>query len=260
MAFVFYFIVILVSVGSVIFAVDLASSPLPSTPNVPIGRVAQAPAPTQIKPASTEAQRAADDRALSPIYPAAPRVRHVDLAQPATSGASPQQASGGAWLPPAPPQQQAETSTQQPQQQAAAPALAANDEAKTAMAAPAANTTPPPAATQSVALCNIAACSAAYRSFRASDCTYQPFNGPRRACTATGGTFAASARPPRRRYQGVARRAADQHEIDEVTRIVRKMTRGERGDIAVQDSQGRIIIVRPGSANAYSPYDDYEGN
>jgi hypothetical protein len=88
MAFVFYFIVVLVSVGSVIFAVDLASSPLPSTPNVPIGRLAQAPAPTQIKPQSIEAQRAADNRALSPIYPAAPRVRHVDLAQPATSGAA----------------------------------------------------------------------------------------------------------------------------------------------------------------------------
>jgi hypothetical protein len=31
--------------------------------------------------------------------------------------------------------------------------------------------------------CNIDACAAAYRSFTASDCTYQPFDGPRRLCT-----------------------------------------------------------------------------
>jgi hypothetical protein len=31
--------------------------------------------------------------------------------------------------------------------------------------------------------CNYQACSYAYRSFRASDCTYQPYHGPRRYCT-----------------------------------------------------------------------------
>lgn len=30
--------------------------------------------------------------------------------------------------------------------------------------------------------CNVPACSATYRSFRAWDCTYQPFYGPRRYC------------------------------------------------------------------------------
>ena len=32
-------------------------------------------------------------------------------------------------------------------------------------------------------LCDVRACSAAYRSFDASDCTYQPWEGPRRLCT-----------------------------------------------------------------------------
>lgn len=32
------------------------------------------------------------------------------------------------------------------------------------------------------ASCNISACSSAYLSFKASDCTYQPFDGPRRLC------------------------------------------------------------------------------
>lgn len=35
---------------------------------------------------------------------------------------------------------------------------------------------PPPAG------CNVAACTRAYRSFRASDCTFQPYSGPRRLC------------------------------------------------------------------------------
>lgn len=31
--------------------------------------------------------------------------------------------------------------------------------------------------------CNVQACEAAYQSFRASDCTYQPYDGPRRLCS-----------------------------------------------------------------------------
>jgi hypothetical protein len=30
--------------------------------------------------------------------------------------------------------------------------------------------------------CDVQACGSAYKSFRASDCTYQPFDGPRRVC------------------------------------------------------------------------------
>jgi hypothetical protein len=33
------------------------------------------------------------------------------------------------------------------------------------------------------AACDVAACAAAYRSFTASDCTYQPLDGPRKLCT-----------------------------------------------------------------------------
>jgi hypothetical protein len=36
--------------------------------------------------------------------------------------------------------------------------------------------------TAEVAQCDYAACSRSYRSFRASDCTYQPYRGPRRLC------------------------------------------------------------------------------
>lgn len=31
--------------------------------------------------------------------------------------------------------------------------------------------------------CDVQACASAYKSFRASDCTYQPYDGPRRVCS-----------------------------------------------------------------------------
>jgi hypothetical protein len=40
-----------------------------------------------------------------------------------------------------------------------------------------------PAAVEAPAVnCNVDACAGAYRSFRASDCTWQPNEGPRRLC------------------------------------------------------------------------------
>jgi hypothetical protein len=41
----------------------------------------------------------------------------------------------------------------------------------------------PLAASEPEVRCNVDACTAAYRSFRPADCTYQPSNGPRRLCT-----------------------------------------------------------------------------
>jgi hypothetical protein len=53
--------------------------------------------------------------------------------------------------------------------------------AATAEQAPAA---PPIAAAEPPQVkCNVDACTAAYRSFHASDCTYMPSVGPRRLCT-----------------------------------------------------------------------------
>jgi hypothetical protein len=51
-----------------------------------------------------------------------------------------------------------------------------------------------PAAVAAPAHCAIDACAAAYRSFRASDCTYQPFGGERRLCTKSASTKTIAAR------------------------------------------------------------------
>ena len=42
---------------------------------------------------------------------------------------------------------------------------------------------PPVAVSITSPRCNIQACTVAYHSFRASDCTYQPYHGRRRICT-----------------------------------------------------------------------------
>ena len=64
----------------------------------------------------------------------------------------------------------------------AAPSAAApapTPQTTTAEAPPA----PPPVAAAPKPKCDVAACEAAYRSFRESDCTYNPSFGPRRLCT-----------------------------------------------------------------------------
>ncbi len=256
MSFIFYFIVILVTAAGAMFGLDLVTSPLPPTANVPIGRVAQAPQPAPVKhvrkteQARPKSTRTADDRALSPIYPAAPGGRQDKPAQPADSAAAPKQASNAKWLPPASPQ--AAMASAPPDDKQAAVKTADN----------AAQPAPQPVAAPSAAQCNIAACSAAYRSFRAADCTFQPFEGPRRLCTQSGAISTAAA-PARRwragrtvRNAAAPRNAGDRHEAEAITRIVRQMSPGQRGDIAVQDSQGRIVIVHPVGARAYGAYSD----
>jgi BA14K-like protein len=70
---------------------------------------------------------------------------------------------------------------------AAAPPPTATQAAPSSPTAPAAagaaaQAAAPVAAPESQVHCNVSACAAAYRSFRPSDCTYQPNDGPRRLC------------------------------------------------------------------------------
>ncbi len=60
-----------------------------------------------------------------------------------------------------------------------APAAPSAPAATAAEAPPA----PPIAAPEPQVQCNVDACTAAYRSFRASDCTYMPSVGQRKLCT-----------------------------------------------------------------------------
>ena len=184
--------------------------------------------PTKVARAETSGSRAHDeDRALTPIYPTQPAA--PDEAQPAQAKLEPQ---------PAPPQQQQAN----PQQQAkadAAPKAAEPNETPAPAAAPK-NATPVALGGRNA--CDIDACSRAYRSFRASDCTYQPYSGPRQLCVDPPGRREASRAqdaPARVRVH----RAGREVELDNVVREVERITEGRR---AADDEDERLVPAGAG--------------
>jgi hypothetical protein len=75
----------------------------------------------------------------------------------------------------------------------------------------------PDEATASNNRCDVEACASAYKSFRASDCTYQPLDGPRRVCGKAPEQRADRAQrdePQRRSWS----RREDSREVDRRTR------------------------------------------
>lgn len=274
MAFVLYFFILLVSAAGVMFGLDLVTSPLPSTPNVPIGhsseRYASLPAEKRkIEPqapktaANQENDANVTDHSLTPIYPASPG-----------PSAPMEMARTG-------PAEQDRPVTGQPQRETTASVAERETPASVAEPTKVAKVEP----TVPAPRCNVEACSSAYRSFTAADCTYQPLQGPRRLCEKSEATTVASepipeAAPVKRaapsspakqqtaarsksrdelaEVERVVRRlnpasrptraralaAADAHEMSEVERIVRKMTRGRHAEaIPVIDGSGQVIIV-----------------
>jgi len=133
-SYVFYATLTLIVAGSVAFGLDWVSAPLPPMPETEASvqaakLAANVPPPRPLRVAS----------AVRSVYPARPL---------------PQSANAGT------------TAMVEPQIGQPAPGPAA----------------PVAAAAAAQPKCDIAACSAAYHSFRAIDCTWQPFDGPRRFC------------------------------------------------------------------------------
>ena len=108
--------------------------------------------------------------ALSPIYPAAPKTAQTEASQ---------QAGTAKKSAPNPPQTAEAKPATEP---ASAPTGAEGTAAQANGSATDASATPAVTPAASPPACDVQACEAAYRSFNPSDCTYQPFNGPRRFC------------------------------------------------------------------------------
>jgi hypothetical protein len=147
MQFLVYLTILMVSVSTVLLEIHWLTTP-PPQPKPAMQASASPPRPKVEGPSA----------ALSPVYP-----KKLEPAQqtPATetTGASPQAGDSGKAANAGPPDgaQNAQAYAPQPKQNESA--------------TPANNR------------CNIQACASAYKSFNASDCTYQPFDGPRRVCT-----------------------------------------------------------------------------
>jgi hypothetical protein len=138
----------------------------------------------------------------------------------------------------------------------ARPETSAKDESRAS--APAANEpSSAPVAQATANRCAIQACAAAYSSFRASDCTYQPFSGPRRVCDAPPGMQRNAQRGQSRfsdnaRLERATRQARRDAELRDVVRSVREMRipdeRAMADDADDEPAYGgrRVIIIRRG--------------
>lgn len=141
----------------------------------------------------------------------------------------------------------------------AAPAPSAN-----AVAAPSANTanataTPSANANEQATAqstgghCDLQACARAYHSFRASDCTYQPYDGPRRICAAPAAQSIAASRPADRqddirpaaqRAREVTRRYGNDDRYDNDNRDYDDDVDDDAADVPMQGDPGSVVIIR----------------
>jgi len=260
MPFLAYFLVLVITVAGAALGLDALTAPPPELKQK-IAAGSNSPKPRQI-PIDRPQTQAADTsgQAATPVQPAAPAVAD---AQPATSPAAAPVVSSPATTADANPPSastgesavQATAVAQPPQPVAAAEAAPAP--ANTAAAnASLAMTASAPAAT-----CNVQLCAATYRSFRESDCTYQPFQGERRLCERTAqdaqDNLAATPRPrePRnewtarsdnRRDAGLTRRDVERRDVEirAVERRVRQLTDDELLDEEPMYARpGRRVIV-----------------
>ena len=284
MAFAVYLAVLLVAGASVLFGLDLMTAPLPDkAPQVEASASNKLERRQADRAEEAKQAHAADDRALSPVYPTAPDNKDVRMVYPPlnemqgqptaqTKTAETTGSGGGGSSAPAEraeigiakPSAASTSSTASVQSSEPSAAGSASASIKTAPQDPPAtksasesneaHVTPvtakseepkTSASTTDAGSCNVSACAAAYRSFRSSDCTYQPFQGPRRVCTSPSSSQSSTASldsgSDRRQ---VDRRAGRAGELRAVERRVREMTSGDdAADDYLDEARGRRVIV-----------------
>jgi len=244
MQFLAYIAVVLVSLAGVLLELDWLTKPK-----------LEAKSPVQVASTVTPVRAApkvdGPSATLSPVYPTKP-----DTDKPKEAAAD--QAAGTA-PPVSPAPEFAATQTDAaPQSNAQATAVAAQLSVtpaavavapavtQSAPAKPAQVATVQPAAMQTPNRCDVAGCSAAYQSFRAADCSYQPMEGPRKVCEKPPQAAQRTAATPRPlKIEAAAARPSKDAELRDVERVVRRMT---AGDIDGEPRVGRsrvILVERP---------------
>ena len=199
MRFLPYLAILIVGAGTLLLGVDLMT-----LPQKPAAQLAGAPNKLAQHEADQRAEKTEGDasRTLTPLYPANPGgAKDVRMVYPpniqlsdqpnnqpsdqtaattATTGAAPADEGKAdvAVTADAPPQQAAELR----QPNAGVPLPPQKLQPAKAEEQPAPKPVQP-VADHVANHCDVQACTNAYASFRASDCTYQPFEGARRVCT-----------------------------------------------------------------------------
>lgn len=225
-------IAIIISAGTLALSVHLITAP-------EIG-AQHAAAPANVRPIplgkTPDVSRGDPHNQLTPIYPASPGQDLPDKDLP-----PPSDVAGGETVNDTP----ADKPVAEIAPAAETTGVAANADDRDAAAPSPSPAVMPDAATTAAApnSCAIAACSAAYRSFRESDCTYQPFDGPRRTCelgdSGMQNATAVSVPPQGRDRSGESRNRMRRQvdEFDDVGRVVRSLPARD------YDEGDRIVII-----------------
>jgi len=175
MQFLAYLAVLMLSVSTVLLEVHWLTSPAPQSK--PVIQATSTPVPV--------AKAEGPNAALSPVYPkksdTAPPVDAAANVQPSNAVTEPQ----SAFTQPSATRPNVSVAPTQ-RSPAETTGMAARNEDSRQPAPTTANVperVPPEAASTLSSRCDVQACAGTYKSFRASDCTYQSFEGPRRVCT-----------------------------------------------------------------------------
>lgn len=177
MSFVVYFFVLLIAVGGVLFGLDWVSAPMSPMPASKFELHAAKPPPPRIE-TPPEPAVAAKPATVEPPPVAEPPPAPVVAPEPAVAAAPPPKCDIDACTA-AYRSFTASDCTYQPLDGPRRLCTRGTPPAAAVTATPSAASGPD---ARAQAACNIAACSQAYVSFTASDCTYQPLTGPRKLC------------------------------------------------------------------------------
>ena len=201
MQFLVYLTVLMVSISTVLLELHWLTSPAPQ-PKPAIQ--ASAPPPPKVEGPSA---------VLSPVYPKKAETVETTANAQQPLASQPQAQHAQAQQPQTMPQAETTGMATRPENPAPSTSPPAQPSVHQASAVP-------PESSASSNRCDIQACARTYRSFRASDCTYQPFDGgERRLCAkgASNGARSASSEPTRRLSRDVEFR---EREPDRRTRVL----------------------------------------
>jgi hypothetical protein len=262
MPFLAYIAIVLVSLGGILIELDWLTKPKLETKSpvqvastaVPVRVVPKVDGPTE-GPSPVPAKKQEAEQAN-----AAPAVNSVAIA---TTGAAPADQTAGsasavtpAPFPPVVAEAKADSAPQAPVQAPPQPA------AQTTAPAPAQPTVaavaPQPqvqapaqpmqtAAKQAPNSCDVQGCASAYQSFRASDCTYQPMEGPRKFCEKPPMASQRVVSTPRDpRIEQTVRRPRRDAELRDVERAVRSIAVGDDAGYDSRMGRSEVIVIERG--------------
>ena len=185
MPFLAYVLVMIVAVGSLLFGVEVITTPPPQKSAVEATGV-----PSKL--AQREADRREEknegdaSRPLTPIYPANPGGKTYVSASYATSNQSQAVANEttGAEVAVGPQADAKAATSALTAAEAAQPQLEQTSQPTKLQQDAHVNRPVQAVAERSANHCEVQACASTYASFHTSDCTYQPYDGPRRVCAA----------------------------------------------------------------------------